>query len=89
MDVEITATELAKSLSDVLSRVRYKGETFVIRRNGEPIATLAPRGRLPGITLGELVTALQELGPVDDRFAGDLEAIQASQGTVPDSPWPD
>ncbi len=42
METTITATELSRSLSDILSRVRYKGETFIVKRNGEHVATLAP-----------------------------------------------
>ena len=42
METTITATELSRSLSDILSRVRYKGETFIVERNGVPVATLAP-----------------------------------------------
>jgi prevent-host-death family protein len=38
----ITATELARNLSDVLNRVKYRGETYVIERNGERVATLTP-----------------------------------------------
>ena len=35
METRITPTELARSLSDVLNRVRYRGERFRIERNGE------------------------------------------------------
>jgi prevent-host-death family protein len=38
----ITATELARNLSDVLNRVRYRGESFEIVRNGEIVAELRP-----------------------------------------------
>ena len=79
METRITATELAKSLSDVLNRVRYRGEKFLIVRNGEPIATLVPAAPAAGVTMRELVALLRELPPPDDRFADDLEAIQSAQ----------
>lgn len=79
METVITATDLARSLSDILNRVRYKGENFVIQRKGEPIATLAPIGPTPGVTLRDLAEALGNLTPVGEGFADDLEAIQASQ----------
>ena len=88
MDTVITATDLARSLSDILNRVRYKGETFVIQRNGEPIATLAPSGPKPGVTLGELAEALGRLTMPGDGFADDLEAIQASQTVLEPPEWP-
>ncbi len=88
MDTVITATDLARSLSDILNRVRYKGETFVIQRKGEPIATLAPSGPKPGATLRELMAVLEGLIPVDEDFADDLEAVQASQPRLEAPPWP-
>ncbi len=89
METRITATELAKSLSDVLNRVRYRGESFRIERNGEPIATLAPASPVSGgITMRELVALLKELGSPDEDFADDLEAIHSSQPKISDPAWP-
>ena len=42
---KITATELARNLSDILNRVRYKGESFIVERNGEVVGELAPAKR--------------------------------------------
>jgi hypothetical protein len=33
----ISATELARKLGDVLGRVRYRGESFIVERNGAPV----------------------------------------------------
>ncbi len=41
-ETKLTATQLARSLSDVLNRVQYKGERFIVDRNGRPVATLGP-----------------------------------------------
>ena len=89
METQITATELARSLSDVLNRVRYKGERFVIVRNGEPVATLAPAGPTSpskGFTLRELAALLKD-NPMPEGLADDLETIQASQPPLPPPPW--
>jgi antitoxin (DNA-binding transcriptional repressor) of toxin-antitoxin stability system len=88
MEHTITTTELARSLSDVLNRVRYRNECFVIERNGEIIATLAPAGLRPGVRLYEALDALGELTTPGDGFADDLEAAQAAQGTVEFPRWP-
>ena len=90
MQQKITATELARSLSDVLSRVHYKGESFVIERNGELVATLEPPDTKPPITVGELFSRLREKhGPLEG-FADDLEAVQASQEKIgPPPEWDD
>ena len=79
METTITATELSRSLSDILSRVRYKGETFIVERNGEPVATLAPPVPAKRMTWGEFLEMMKELPPADPDFADDLEMIQASQ----------
>jgi prevent-host-death family protein len=42
MDTTITATELSTNLSNILNRVRYRGERFTVACNGEPIAVLEP-----------------------------------------------
>lgn len=88
MKTKITATELAKSLSDVLNRVRYRGERFIIERSGEPVATLIPTSPVLGITLRDLVARLGDMSMPGDGFAEDLEAVQASQPKVTAPAWP-
>lgn len=88
METRISATELAKSLSDILNRVRYRGERFVIERNGELIASLAPAAPVSGITMRELAALLAELPRPDEGFADDLEAIQSSQPKASIPEWP-
>ena len=79
METRITATDLARSLSDILNRVRYRSESFVIVRRGEEIATLGPKGLMAGVTIQHLAPQLHDLSPPREDFADDLEAIQASQ----------
>ena len=88
METRITATDLAKSLSDILNRVRYRSETFVIVRSGEEIATLAPKGPAAGVTLQHLAAALRDRALPGEGFADDLEALQASQTKTEAPPWP-
>jgi prevent-host-death family protein len=89
MESKLTATELAKRLSDVLDRVRYRGERFVVERNGEPVATIAPAAPPVGITVEEFVARVGDLRMPGDGFADDLEAIQALQGVAEGPEWPD
>jgi prevent-host-death family protein len=88
MTTRITATELARGLSDILNRVKYKGERFVIERNGEPVAVLQPCDQDKTMTFRELAELLRTLPRPDDRFADDLEAIQAEQSRTPPVEWP-
>lgn len=88
METTITATQLAKGLSDILNRVRYRGERFLVQRNGETIATIEPLTSMPGITVSELIAKVGDLEMPGDGFADDLEAIQAAQGLVEMPEWP-
>jgi hypothetical protein len=88
MERTITATELARSLSDILNRVHYRNERFVIQRNGEIIATIAPPGPVRGVTLQEIAEKLRDLEFPGDGFADDLEEIQAHQSRSEFPEWP-
>ena len=88
METKITATELAKNLSDVLSRIRYRGERFVVERNGEPVASLLPVTAPRGVTVAGPFERLRTIGRPDGKFSDDLEAIQAAQGKVELPEWP-
>lgn len=88
MQNHITATELARSLSDILNRVRYRRESFLIERAGEPVAALAPAGPARGCTLAGLVGHLGDLELPGEGFADDLETIQSSQTIEGTFRWP-
>lgn len=87
METRITATELAKGLSDILNRVRYRGDSFVVERNGEDVAVLRPSGPSLGITMREAARRLDSLPSAGADFADDLEVMQAAQPPVGASAW--
>ena len=87
LEARISATDLSRSLSDVLSRVRYREERFVIERNGEAIALLTPLGPGRRTTMRQLVELLKGVPRPDDGFADDLETVQRSQEPVGSPPW--
>lgn len=82
METTITATELAKSLTEILKRIRDGRERFVIQQHGKSIATLAPVGPPSPVTLRELASLLDTLPQPDSAFADDLEAVQSTQRPV-------
>lgn len=84
----ITDAELKDDLSDVLSRVRYRGEQFRIERDGEPVAVLAPANPPTRFTVNDFIALLTRLPRPDDAFADDLEAIHAAQGNAEAPEWP-
>jgi prevent-host-death family protein len=82
---KITATELSRNLSDILNRVRYKGEAFAIERNGQTVAVLSPPKGTRKATWRTLAEIMERHQPADPSFADDLEKIHQSQG-LPDFP---
>jgi hypothetical protein len=89
LETKITATELARNLSDILNRIHYRGERFIVERNGESIATLEPIEPLRGITVAELIDRIGDLELPDEDFARDLEKIQAEQPKATFPEWRD
>ena len=86
MESVISATELARTLGDVLARIRYRRESFVIERNGTPVARLVPVGTEASATLRDLVASWGGADSVDAAFADDLERVNAAD-QPPANPW--
>lgn len=85
MELRITATELARRLGEVLGKIRFRRDTFVIERNGEPVARLSPLAT-SGTTLAEALRVWREAGPADPDFADDLERVNRAD-RPPRNPW--
>lgn len=85
----ITATEAARNFSDILNRVRYRREAFVVERGGETVAEILPT-QTPkrSATLADLITFLRDTRAPDDQFADDLRQIirEQPQADLTD-PW--
>ena len=60
MPTSISASNARNNFSDLLSRVLYQQEEFVIKRKGKPIAILAPQKSItrPSSQNTNLVTSL-------------------------------
>lgn len=89
METKLSPADLVTDLSDVLDRVHGRGERFVIERDGETVAVLAPAPPPTSMTWGEFVALLRDLPQPDDRFADDLAEIKATQGVATVPLWPD
>ena len=82
----MSATELARRAGEILARVRYRGDSFLIDRNGDPVARIAPVPAAPIGTVREFVDIWRSAGPPETAFADDLEAVGAADAP-PDLPW--
>ena len=87
MITHVSATEAARTFSDLLNRIRYRGEEFVVERAGEPICRMTPASSPRRMTLRELASLLQSIPRTDPGFASDVRRAARSQGRLPRSPW--
>ena len=79
MEHTIRATDLARNLGDVLSKVRYRRDSFVIERNGKPVARVVPiEQAADDATLAEVLTVWCDGAAGDDAFATDLDLVNSS-----------
>ena len=79
MEHTIRATDLARNLGDVLSRVRYRRDSFVVWRNGKPVARVVPiEDETEDATLGEALSIWCDGAAGDPAFADDLDGINSS-----------
>ena len=86
MEGRVSATELARRLGDILGRVRYRGESFVVERNGDQVARLSPVPGKSTATLREALASWRRAGQPDPDFAADLERVGKSD-RPPKNPW--
>ena len=81
----MTATEAARSFSDVLNRVAA-GEEVEVTRNGAPVAMITPpkARRVTAERFRELIASAPRS---DEDFASDVQALRDRVG-APGDPWP-
>jgi prevent-host-death family protein len=82
----VTATELARNVGDILARIRYRHESFVIERNGRPIARIVPVDAAAGGSVREAVQAWTAGAGDDPTFADDLDRVNAADRPAA-NPW--
>lgn len=86
MEYHISATDLARRAGEVLGRVRYRGDSFVVDRNGDPVALITPVAGATTGTAREFVEIWQSVGNRETAYADDLEAVGALDVPL-ELPW--
>ena len=86
MKKRITATELARNIGDILARIRYRRESFLVERNGRLVARLLPVDASPAGTVRDALTAWIADASADDTFADDLARVNTAD-TPAANPW--
>jgi antitoxin (DNA-binding transcriptional repressor) of toxin-antitoxin stability system len=86
MKSRISATEAVRSFSELMNRVRYRGESFIVERGGKPICEILPAGP-PKFSGAELAKLLHSLPKPDLEYLAIVEDLIAKQATVGESGW--
>jgi antitoxin (DNA-binding transcriptional repressor) of toxin-antitoxin stability system len=86
MRLRISATVAARSFSDLMNRVRYRGESFVVERAGKPICEILPASP-PKFSGSELASLLRSLPKPDEEYLALVEDLIAKQSTAGESGW--
>lgn len=87
MATRVSATEAVRTFSDLLNRIRYRGEEFVVERGGEAVCRMAPASAARRLSLRQLADLLGDLPSADAKFASDVRAVVKGQGRMPKSSW--
>ena len=56
----ISVTEAARNFSDCVNRARYQGVTFILHRNGVPVARIVPEAQRKQTAIREVETPAAE-----------------------------
>ena len=87
MSTRVSATEAVRTFSDLLNRIRYRGEEFVIERGGQPLCRMVPATPSRRLRMKELLPLLREIPEADAGYASDVRRARRRQGRLPRSPW--
>lgn len=86
MESHIDVAEVARVLSDVIERVRSRGDVFVVECEGEPVCRIAPIAPARR-TAADLVRLLQEAPRPDEAYWDAVTEIAQNQPTLAETPW--
>lgn len=87
MESRVSATEAVRSFSDLLNRIRYRGEEFIVERGGEPVCRMTPAAAPKRLTLRELASLLREIPSPGAGYASAVRRAAGCQGRLPRSTW--
>lgn len=83
--IKVSSTWAARNLSDLINRVRYRSEEFLIERGGEPVCRLLPAVSV--CTGDKLKTFFAQLPKPDKEYWDAIEEATTLQPALPAKPW--
>ena len=86
---KISASDAARHFSDLVNRVLYRGDEYIVERAGEPVCRIVPLGSPATLDGEEAARLLEGLPPTDDEFARDIARVIRDQPRASVPPWPE
>jgi prevent-host-death family protein len=77
----ISVTDAARNFADCVNRVRYQNMTYILLKNGTPVARLVPEKK-KGCTGPELAEALRQVDLPEDEARAWHRDLRAARKTL-------
>jgi prevent-host-death family protein len=90
--VAISVTEASRNFADCVNRARYQGTTFILEKNGIPVARIVPTVRKPERgqeVAAALRKAVADVHPGEEEATSWLHDLEQSRGAMAPQgkPW--
>lgn len=76
----IQASQAARRFSEIINRVRYQGQVFVVKRGREIVARIVPAGRPTSVAVADLSEIFAQLPALSEgerkSFRRDLRRVR-------------
>jgi prevent-host-death family protein len=87
-ELVISVTQAARRFADCINRVRYQGTSFVLHKNGVPVARIVPIEPTSGSDLERLAVSLREARLEAELDQEAVERLIAGPDESPKAPQP-
>ena len=90
--VAISVTEASRNFADCVNRARYQGTTFILEKNGIPVARIVPTVRKPERgqeVAAALRKAVEDVRPGEEEATSWLHDLEQARGAMAPQgkPW--
>lgn len=82
----VSATEAARNFSELINRVCYKGDTYIVERGGKPMCEITPV-EVRRCTGADLLAAISRLARPPEEFLAAVEEVTRRQASIETSAW--
>ena len=84
----ISATEAARNFSELMNRVRYRRQSFLVERGGRAVCEIRPVCEATGFNGADLVGLLKSLPKPSSAYLDAVEEATEQQPPAEDKRWP-